>query len=137
MYIEALARHGKDPKEGCIVAGSWALISPDPIAEAKRVAPHVLYQSNKYIEWGAFGPPETTPLYKDATQALAEGLYTVWTAEQAIESIATLLDKFPQMEDIHFWAQLPGEPIEQGQARVDYIASEVLPALRKMGYVAP
>lgn len=137
MYIDALARHGKDPKEGCIVAGSWALISPDPVAEAKRVAPHVLYQSNKYIEWGAFGPPETTPLYKDAAQALTEGLYTLWTAEQAIESIAALLDKFPQMEDIHFWAQLPGEPIEQGQARIDYIASEVLPALRKMGYDAP
>src|SRR5690349_6532625 len=73
LYVEALGRHGKTPGEGAIFAGHWAIIAADPAAEAERVAPHVLYQANEYIRWGAFGPPETTPLFPDARAAIDNG----------------------------------------------------------------
>ncbi len=129
MYVAALERHGKQA-DGAIIAGHWAIIAPDPAAEAERVGPHVLYQANEYIRWGAFGPPETTPLFPDAKAAIENGLYELWDADMAVDKLGALLDAYPQIRDIHFWAQFPGEPLEQGQRRLDYIAEKVLPRLR-------
>ncbi len=129
IYLSALERHGKT-RQGGIIAGNWAIIAPDPVAEAERVGPHVLYQANEYIRWGAFGPPETTPLFPDARSAIENGLYELWDADMAVEKLGALMDTYPQIRDIHFWAQFPGEPLEQGQRRLDYIAEKVLPRLR-------
>lgn len=130
LYLGALAKAGKRPEQGTIVAGSWAIICEDPEAEAARVGPHALYQANEYIRWGAFGPPEATPLFPDAASALEGGLYEIWDVETAVTKLRALIDAYPQIADIHFWAQLPGEPIEQGQKRIELIARQVLPRLR-------
>ena len=74
-YVEALAANGKSPDEGNIILGCWAIIAEDPEAEAERVGDYVLYQSNEYIRWGAFGPPDQTPLFPDARTAIENGLY--------------------------------------------------------------
>jgi alkanesulfonate monooxygenase SsuD/methylene tetrahydromethanopterin reductase-like flavin-dependent oxidoreductase (luciferase family) len=129
LYAAALSRQAGRP--GTIVAGHWAIIAPDPQAEAGRVGPHVLYQANEYIRWGAFGPPETTPLFATAREAIEHGLYELWDADTAVEKLGALIDGNPLIGDIHFWAQFPGEPIAQGQRRIDYIAAEVLPRLRE------
>jgi len=129
LYVAALERNGKRADQGAIIAGHWAIIAPDPAAEAERVGPHVLYQANAYIRWGAFGPPETTPLFPDARSAIENGLYELWDADMAVEKLGALMDAYPQIRDIHFWAQFPGEPIEQGQRRLEYIAEKVLPRL--------
>ena len=127
VYTEALAASGRP---GAVIAGHWAIISPDPTAEAALVGPHVLYQANEYIRWGAFGPPDTTPLFKDGPEAIANGLYSLWDADEAVENLWKLISGNALIQDIHFWAQFPGEPIAQGQRRIDYIAAEVLPRLR-------
>lgn len=129
-YLAALARHGRRPEDGAIFAGHWAIIAEDPAAEAERIGKHVLYQSNQYIEWGAFGPPETTPRFKTAKDAIEGGLYELWTAEQAVANLSALLERYPQIRDLHFWAQFPGEPVESGTRRMTYIAEKVLPRLR-------
>lgn len=129
-YLAALERQGRDPADGRIFAGHWAVIAGDPEAEAERIGEHVLYQSNKYIEWGAFGPPEQTPRFETAKQALDGGLYELWDADAAVRHLAALLEQYPQIEDIHFWAQFPGEPVESGTRRMEYIAEHVLPRLR-------
>lgn len=131
LYLAALDRHGKGPGEGRIIAGHWAIIAEDPEAEAARVGPHLLYQANEYIRWGAFGPPESTPLFPDAESAIANGLYELWTADEAVANLTRLLDDFPQIEDLHFWAQFPGESVGSGQRRLDYVSSKVLPRLRE------
>lgn len=128
LYKAALEKY--PDRTGAVVAGHWAIISPDPIGEAAKVGAHVLYQANEYIRWGAFGPPETTPLFASASDALSGGLYELWDADMAVDRLTSLLDGNPLIRDVHFWAQFPGEPIEQGQRRIDYIASEVLPRLR-------
>ena len=130
LYLQALERQGKDPATGRIVLGCWALITDDPKAEAERAGPHALYQANEYIRWGAFGPPGEVPLFPDAATALDQGLYEIWTPDEAVDRLSALMAQYPQIEDIHFWAQLPGEPVSAGDRRIATIAEKVLPRLK-------
>ena len=129
-YVECLAANGKAPEEGNIILGCWAIIAEDPEAEAERVGDHVLYQSNEYIRWGAFGPPDQTPLFPEARTAIENGLYELWDADTAVEKLSAMIEQYPQISDIHFWAQFPGESVESGDRRMAYIAEKVLPRLR-------
>ncbi len=128
IYRAALKAEGRS---GEIFAGHWAIISPDPEAEAHRLAPHVLYQSNKYIEWGAFGPPGEVPLFESGEAALRDGLYECWDADTAVEELTRFISESPEIRDVHFWAQFPGEPLESGSRRIEYMATQVLPRVRE------
>ena len=127
--VQGGAQAGVQP-QGAICAGHWGIIAPDPQAEALRVGPHALYQMNEYIKWGAFGAPGTVPLFPDAPTALREGFYELHDAESAVVSLTRMLLDFPEIIDVHFWAQFPGEPIERGSARIEYMAQQVLPRVR-------
>ncbi|MGI9325832.1 MAG: LLM class flavin-dependent oxidoreductase [Pseudomonadales bacterium] len=127
VYVEALNRH---QTEGAIYAGNWGIIADDPEAEAAKVGPHVLYQTNQYIKWGAFGPPDQVPEFPDAPTAIREGLYELWDGDQAVTALTEMLKNYPQIVDVHFWAQFPGETVESGSHRVEYMANKVLPAVR-------
>jgi alkanesulfonate monooxygenase SsuD/methylene tetrahydromethanopterin reductase-like flavin-dependent oxidoreductase (luciferase family) len=128
-YNEALEKQGKSIHDGDIILGCWAIIAEDPEAEAAKIGEHVLYQVNEYIKWGAFGPPESTPLFEDVPTAIENGLYQLWDAETAVSELNKLLVTYPNIRDIHFWAQFPGESVESGDARLRYIAENVLPRL--------
>ncbi len=91
---------------------------------------HVLYQTNQYVSWGAFGPPDQVPLFPDAETAIREGLYELWDADQAVAGLTAMLKEYPEIIDVHFWAQFPGEPVESGSDRIEYIANHVLPRVR-------
>ncbi len=128
LYAEALAAQGKT--DGNAVLGCWAIIAEDPEEEAARIGEHVLYQTNEYIKWGAFGPPESTPLFDTPASAIENGLYELWDAELAVSKLRELKDTYPMISDVHFWAQFPGESHESGSARMKYIAEKVLPRLK-------
>jgi alkanesulfonate monooxygenase SsuD/methylene tetrahydromethanopterin reductase-like flavin-dependent oxidoreductase (luciferase family) len=130
VYLNSLRKHGRNELDGVIIAGHWAIISDDPEREAAAVGPHALYQGNQYIEWGAFGPPETTPRFPDAAAALAQGLYRMWDADTAVREFTHLLRSYPQIRDLHIWAQLPGESLAAGQRRIEYVSKHVLPRVR-------
>ncbi len=130
LYVAALQKNGKAAEDGVICAGHWAIISDDPEREAAHVGPYVLNQTNQYITWGAFGPPDKVPLFPDADSAIANGLYELWDADMAVEKLTAMLRAYPQIKDVHFWAQFPGEPVASGQKRIEYIARTVLPRLR-------
>lgn len=130
IYNEALLAEGKSLQDGDIILGCWAIIAEDPEAEAARIGDHILYQINEYIKWGAFGPPDSTPLFDDARVAVENGLYELWDADTAVAELQKLLQASPNIRDIHFWAQFPGESVESGNARLKYIAENVLPRLR-------
>ncbi len=129
IYNEALTQQGKSLEDGDIILGCWAIIAEDPEAEAAKIGDHVLYQINEYIKWGAFGPPESTPLFEDAATAIENGLYELWDADTAVRELSGLLATYPNIRDIHFWAQFPGEPVASGESRLRYIAEKVLPRL--------
>ena len=130
LYINALESLGKPRSAGAIYAGHWGIISADPEAEARKVAPYALYQTNAYVAWGAFGPPDQVPLFPSGEAALRDGLYEVWDGSTAVRELVKLITDYPEIRDVHFWAQLPGEPIEQGSARIEYLATQVLPKVR-------
>lgn len=130
IYNAALEKEGKSVQQGNIMLGCWAIIAEDPEAELAKIGDHVLYQINEYIKWGAFGPPDQTPLFEDATTAVENGLYELWDAETAITELNKLTDAFANIRDIHFWAQFPGESVESGNTRLRYIAEKVLPRLK-------
>jgi len=131
VYVKSLAAAGKPRSAGAICAGHWAIIAADPEREAAKLAGPVLYQTNSYIEWGAFGPPDRVPRFQDAASALRDGLYQLWDVEQAVAGLTALLRETPEIIDVHFWAQFPGEPIESGSARMELIARSVLPRVRR------
>ncbi len=129
VYNESLEKEGKAVADGNIMLGCWAIIAEDPEAELAKIGDHVLYQINEYIKWGAFGPPGETPLFEDAPTAVENGLYELWDADTAVTELNKLTKAYPNIRDIHFWAQFPGESVESGNARLRYISEKVLPRL--------
>ena len=55
----------------------------------------------------------------------------MWNAEQAVASLTKMLTEYPEIIDVHFWAQFPGESVARGSRRLQYIADHVLPRVRK------
>jgi alkanesulfonate monooxygenase SsuD/methylene tetrahydromethanopterin reductase-like flavin-dependent oxidoreductase (luciferase family) len=129
-YLDALERVGKSRADGQIYAGQWAVIAEDPEREWARIGQHALYQINTYISMGAFGPPESIPQYTDAAQLVSSGAFTLWDPSTAVDELSGMLRERPQIKDVHFWAQLPGEPAESGSARIELLATKVMPQVR-------
>jgi alkanesulfonate monooxygenase SsuD/methylene tetrahydromethanopterin reductase-like flavin-dependent oxidoreductase (luciferase family) len=102
---------------------AWVIVDPDPEACLARVGPHILYQVNQYVEYGVLpGPP-----YEDPAVLVEQGFYSFVDAAGAIELFAR--SAAAGAEEIHLFGVLPGEPVEQGSARLEYVAREVIPAL--------
>jgi alkanesulfonate monooxygenase SsuD/methylene tetrahydromethanopterin reductase-like flavin-dependent oxidoreductase (luciferase family) len=130
MYLDAMARHHGNTGSGRIFAGQWALVSDDPERTWAQAGPHAVYQLNEYVRWGAFGPPEQVPTFPDPAAVLAGGAYQVWEPDTAVDELSALLRSTPQIRDVHFWAQLPGEAIDHGSARIELLATQVIPRVR-------
>ncbi len=129
-YVQALTDLGKPADAGAIYAGHWGIVAEDPEREAAKVGEFALYQTNQYVAWGAFGPPDEVPQFPDAASALRDGLYELHDAASAIDALTALLTQYPQIQDVHFWAQFPGESVESGSERMEYLANQVLPVVR-------
>ncbi|MQA13603.1 MAG: LLM class flavin-dependent oxidoreductase [Pseudonocardiaceae bacterium] len=129
-YLAALEKLGKPVSEGRIYAGQWTVIAEDPERVWARIGQHALYQLNNYISWGAFGPPDQVPQFSDPDQIVEAGAFALWDAETAVNELTALLRERPQIKDVHFWAQLPGEPVDSGSERVEYLATKVMPEVR-------
>ena len=127
MYTEALTKVGKNPAEGSVYTGVWAIIDDDPEKMWSQVGDHALYQVNEYIRWGAFG--DLSP-FEHRDEVVAAGMYQLWDAATATTELTALLSEWPQIKDVYFWSRLPGEPIESSSRRVEYLATQVIPEVR-------
>ncbi|GEL16831.1 monooxygenase [Pseudonocardia asaccharolytica DSM 44247 = NBRC 16224] len=136
-YLAAVERLGRPVAEARIYAGQWAIIADDPEEVWSRIGRHALYQLNEYISWGAFGPPDRVPRFTDPAQIVEAGAYQLMDAEGAVSELTAMLRAKPQIKDVHFWAQLPGEPVESGSERVAYLADKVMPAVRERLQAVP
>ncbi len=130
MYLDALDRVGRSREDGRIYAGQWAVIADDPEREWARIGEHALYQINGYIEMGAFGPPDAVPTFATPQDLLDAGSFTLWDADIAVSELTAMLVARPQIKDVHFWAQLPGESVDSGSARIELLTSKVIPQVR-------
>lgn len=136
-FLAAWERLGKPLDEARIYAGQWAVIAEDPERAWARIGEHALYQLNQYISWGAFGPADQVPRFHDAGQIIEAGAYVLWDADTAVRELTALLRERPQIKDVHFWAQLPGEPVDSGTERIEYLATKVMPGVRARLRAAP
>lgn len=130
VYLDAVERQGGSVADARIYAGQWAIVAEDPERVWARIGKHALYQLNQYIAWGAFGPPEQIPQFSDPAQILEAGAYVLWDASTAVTELTALLRERPQVKDVHFWAQLPGESTDSGSERIEYLATKVAPEVR-------
>jgi len=130
-YLDAVRQHRGDLSEAAIYAGQWTIIADDPEREWAKIGDYAVYQMNEYVTWGAFGPPDQVPTFPDRDAIVAAGAYQLWDPDTAITEITALLTGTPQIRDMHFWAKLPGEPVESGTARIELLATKVLPAVRQ------
>jgi alkanesulfonate monooxygenase SsuD/methylene tetrahydromethanopterin reductase-like flavin-dependent oxidoreductase (luciferase family) len=124
-YLEALARHDKDPTAGRIHAGQWVVVDEDPERTWARIGDHAVYQLNAYAEWGAFG--DGAPGYADRQAVLDRRAFALWDGPTAVSELTALLLERPQIKDVYFWAQLPGEPVDSGSQRMEFFMREVAP----------
>jgi alkanesulfonate monooxygenase SsuD/methylene tetrahydromethanopterin reductase-like flavin-dependent oxidoreductase (luciferase family) len=131
LYVAGLEKAGKKATEGSICAGQWVVIDADPEATWARIGDHALYQLNQYIEWGAFGPPSEVPLFESKEQIAENGPYQLWDGPTAVEKLTELLTDVPLIEDVLLWAQLPGESIESGSKRIEFVARHVIPEVTR------
>jgi alkanesulfonate monooxygenase SsuD/methylene tetrahydromethanopterin reductase-like flavin-dependent oxidoreductase (luciferase family) len=131
IYLDALTENGKSLEDGNVYASQWVVVAEDPEAEWDRIGEHVLYQVNKYIEWGSF-EGSGVPDHFDTPQGLLDfGIYQLWDGAKAVDQLVALARQYPQIRDFHFWAQFPGETVESGSGRVQYIADKVIPEVTR------
>jgi alkanesulfonate monooxygenase SsuD/methylene tetrahydromethanopterin reductase-like flavin-dependent oxidoreductase (luciferase family) len=117
--------------DGAIYSAQRLVITDDPDKTKAQLGPHLLYQANGLIEWGAFGDPAQVPRFEDVDSLLEAGVGPmILDGPAAVEHLTRLCQSYPQIRDIHVFAQYPGESVSRGTARLEYIASEVLPAVR-------
>ena len=108
-------------------SGQWAIVSEDPERTWAEIGQHAVYQLNMYIDWGVFGPPDQIPRFESPEQIVAAGAYRLMDAATAVDELTEMLHRYPQVKDVHFWSQLPGEPVESGSRRLEYLAAKVIP----------
>ena len=126
-YTDALERHGRDLGTGRIYASQWVIVAEDAERVWAEVGERALYQMNEYIAWGSFEGPDQPSQFPDAQALLDAGVYRLMDASSAVEELVALATEHPQVRDFHYWAQLPGEPVESGSARIQYLADHVIP----------
>lgn len=123
LYVDECRRAGRSPR---VAAGYHWIVAEDPEAELHRVAPHILHQVNEYGVHGAYGPAEGFRPLADEEELRRFGLYELLDADGAARRIADVAS-LGYVEDVHWWTLFPGEPIEQADRRLAYLAEEVLP----------
>jgi len=126
-YLDALRTIGKDPAKGKIVMTQWAVIDEDPERAWARVGPFALRQLNDYIREGSFG---NGVLYEDPADILRKGAYVLWDGPTAVAKLKALHQRYPQIIDIQLFSQIPGELVDSGSRRLEYIATKVIPQLQ-------
>lgn len=124
-YLDALDALGKPRESGKIAMMQWWVIAEDPERTWARIGPHALYQVNKYIATGGF--EEDMEPYETADELLERGHYTLYDGPTAVRELSALLDRVPQIVNVQLYGLLPGEPVESGVERMEYVAKAVLP----------
>jgi len=130
-YLDEVSRQGRDVSEARIYASQWAIVADDPEKVWAQIGEKALYQINQYIAWGSFEGSGTPSHFPDPQALLDAGVYRLLDASMAVDELVGLATACPQIRDFHFWAQLPGEPVESGSARIQYMADHVIPEVAR------
>ena len=126
-YVAARRALGLD--DGRVTVGNQWIVAEDPERTFAAIGQHVLYQVNRYIEYGAFGPPELIPRLTDPQQVIEQGHYRLLDAAAAAEELVAIIESGPVV-DCFGWTLFPGEPLDSAAARIEYAAQHLVPVVR-------
>lgn len=131
IYLDGMRRYGRSTEDARIYASQWTIVAEDPERVWSEIGEHVLYQLNTYIDWGSFEGPDQPSKYPDTQSILDSGAYRLMDASMAVDELTSLALAYPEIRDVHYWAQFPGESIESGSARIQYLADKVIPEVSR------
>jgi alkanesulfonate monooxygenase SsuD/methylene tetrahydromethanopterin reductase-like flavin-dependent oxidoreductase (luciferase family) len=125
-YAEARRTAGLD--RGQVALTRSLVVADDPERELARIGEHVLYFANQYVEMGTFGDPGALPRFTDPQQVVDLGIIGCLDPDGAVAHLRQLIGDAPVV-DWHGWSLYPGEPIDGASARLELLATKVLPRL--------
>ena len=124
-YRRARAATGLDPDAaGVAMRTMWMVVDPDPERALRALGKYMLWQVNKYVDFGFLKIEK----YTDPRRLVEDGFYTFVDAAGAVDVLAEAGEA--GVDEVHFFAVLPGESVESSTGRLDYIAREVLAKVR-------
>jgi len=123
-YLDACERLGVPAAERRTCRTAWAVIDEDPEAALHRLGPYMLHQVNGYVDFGFL----KMPYFEDPQQLVDAGFYTMRDAAGAVDYFTA--SAAAGVREIHLFAQIPGEPVESGSARLRYVSDQVIPHFR-------
>jgi len=132
----ALERHGRDRASFRLIAAVVLWVSDDAEREWREtVGPAFLYQQRKYAEWDvgeerAEGYLEEAP--DDADLAKLRSRMLVGRPDEIVERLQALRARIP-LDELVFWARLPGVPHEMARDHLERLAETVIPATQETG----
>lgn len=121
-YREACERLGTPAERRGTLRTAWAIIDPDPERALHDLGPYMLHQVNGYVDFGFL----QVPYFEHAQQLVDAGFYTLLDGPGAIAYFQEAAAA--GVEEIHLFAQLPGEPVASGTQRLRYVSDAVIPA---------
>ena len=71
------------------------------------------------------------PRFESKEQIAEHGPYQLWDGPTAVDKLMELIESMPLIDDIVLWAQLPGESVESGSRRIEYVAEHVIPEVTR------
>ena len=99
---------------------SRMVITEDPERTVHELGDHLLFQVNQYIDYGFIPGPHRT----NVSELLCEGLSEVVDAEGALERLRLMAEA--GVDELHLFAVMPGESVESGSRRLQYVADNVI-----------
>jgi alkanesulfonate monooxygenase SsuD/methylene tetrahydromethanopterin reductase-like flavin-dependent oxidoreductase (luciferase family) len=127
-YVDSRRRLGLD--DGRVALGNQWIVAEDPERAWASVGPAVMYQVNRYIDFGIFGPPGSMARLTDPQQVLDINQYRLLDGPAAVAELVRQIRSGPVV-DCFSWTLFPGEPLEQAAERLEYFAAHVIPQVRE------
>ncbi|MGR8921640.1 MAG: LLM class flavin-dependent oxidoreductase [Gammaproteobacteria bacterium] len=107
----------------------WLIVSRDPDATFRAVAPHVMYQIKVYNEWLAAAGQALFPPLNGIDELRELGILQCLTPQQACDSIGSYVEA-TGIERYYTWTVPPGYPVAAMDEHLGLFASEVMPHFR-------
>jgi hypothetical protein len=126
-YLEACERLGVPAEDKHTCVTSWAVVDEDPERALHDLGPYMLHQVNGYVDFGFL----KVPYFEDPRELVKQGFYTMVDAAGAVEFFGQAAAV--GVKEIQLFGQIPGEPIDSGTRRLEYISEHVVPKFAQNG----
>jgi len=124
-YVAIRRSLGFDDDPPPTMRTSRMVIAEDPERAAFELGDHLLFQVNQYVDYGFIPGPHRT----NVSELLREGHSEIVDAAGALERLQ--LAAQAGVDELHLFATLPGESVESGSRRLQYVADNVISVVRE------